>query len=285
MPPKTIDSRRAGTGDLLVGLWIAEAARAQGERILLVDEGRADVVRAFGHETASEPSEDCMALGSGSDTYETEIRTAGFDRSLRTERWQRTVGWDFGWRRPILRTLPDEVLGWAHAMAGDGPAVVIAPRAAYSTRTAPLQKWLRIAWSLHAEGIRTIALDGSKEVVDAFPFYAYGFSWSHVMALVSRAAVVAGNDSGIAHLAATIGVPTVAAMGPTDSEVVFGHCFDVVRTVTSSAVGCVGCHFQGDRGFQVACDHGCDALQTIPWHALRSAIVEAAEGRLASAGR
>lgn len=283
--PKTIDSSPAGMGDLLVGLWIAEAARAAGEEVPLVEEGRSEIVRAFGHHTTGSRSDDCMVLGSGSSTYEEEIRTAGSDRSLRVERWQRTVGWDFGWRRPVLRALSDETLGWAHAMTGDGPSVVFAPRAAFGTRSAPIQKWLRTAWSLHNEGIRTVAIDGSKDVVDAFPHFAYGFGWQHVMALLSRATVVAGNDSGIAHLSSTIGTPTVAAMGPTDPGIVFGHCLDVLRPVLSASVECVSCHFQGSRGFQAACDHGCDALHTIPWTALRAKILEAIESRTSIAVR
>ena len=271
---RSVDSRPAGVGDLLIGLWIAEAARERGEEIPIVEHSRADIVRIFGHEPIGEPREDNLVLGSGSESYESEIRTADHDRSLRVERWQRTSGWNYGWKRPTTRPLSPEAVGWAEHMLGEGPVVVIAPIAAFNTRTLPMQKWLRTAWSLHRDGVRTIAIDGRKEPIENFPLYAFGFGWEHIVALLSRAAVVVGNDSGIAHLSATVGTQTIVAMGPTDSNVVFGHCLDVVTPLVSNEVSCVGCHFQGNRGFQVACDHGCDALSMIAWTELKSAIMQ-----------
>lgn len=208
----------------MVGLWIAEGARDGGERVVFVEEGRGEVVRAFGHETVPTPTADCLVLGSGHEPYEAELRSADGDRSPRVRRWQRTVGWDYRVRRPALRPLPADALAWTRSLTEGRPTVILAPRAAYEPRTLPLQKWLRVAWALNARGIRTVALDGRREVVEGFPVYAYGYGWPHVMALLSDAAVVAGNDSGLAHVSATLGTPTVAAMGPTDPDVVFGHC-------------------------------------------------------------
>jgi hypothetical protein len=270
---KTIVAGGAGAGDTIVGLWIAEAARAKGEQILFVDEGRAPIVRAFGHETAQLASKDCMRLGSGSPTYDAEIRTAGRDKSPRVERWQKTLNWNFGWLRPRLRPLPEEAVEWARHMTEGRPTVVIAPMAMHGPRNLPLQKWVRLAWSLKADGIRSVAIDAHKSNVDTFPLFAHGFGWDNVMALLSLATVVAGNDSGIAHLAATIGIPTVVAMGPTDANIVFGHCLDVV-TPLSIDLPCIACHFQGRRGFQAACDKGCEALHMLPWQAVKAAVLE-----------
>ena len=283
MSERTIDSRPAGMGDAVVGLWIAEGARARGERILFVDNGHGDIVRAFGHETVSEPSEDCMALGYGTRTYHDEFLCGPVDGTPRTRLWQRTMGWDYEPRCPTLRPLPDDASGWGQGMRNDGPFVAIAPKANVGSRTAPIQKWLRVAWALQHAGIRTIAIDSSREVVEAFPFYVYGFNWPHVLALLSRAAVVAGNDSGIAHLSASLGVPTVVAMGPTDPGVVFGHCPERVTLVRTDQVDCVGCHFMGSRGFQLACDRGCEALEMLGWQQMRDAVVEAFVRRLAIA--
>jgi len=43
-----------------------------------------------------------------------------------------------------------------------------------------------------------------------------GLSLSQVVALLSRCDVYLGNDSGITHLAAALGIETVAIFGPTD---------------------------------------------------------------------
>lgn len=259
-------------GDSVVALWIAEGARSAGDEIAFVDSMHSPVVRAFGHAIVPHRSDDCMVLGSGSNTYEEELATSAVDRSPRTVRWQKTVGWDYPVIRPKLKSLSEDATNWARAMCDGRPMVVLAPKANFESRSMPLQKWLRLGWSLERAGYRTIAIDGRKEMVDAFPFYAFGFGWEHVVALLTQAAAVAGNDSSIPHIAATLGVPTIAAMGPTNDEIVFGHCRDTLTIVAAEGVECSGCHFRADKGYQVACDHGCDALQSISWTAMRYEI-------------
>lgn len=276
---RTIDARLGGVGDVAVGLWIAEGARAAGERVAIVAGSHAEVVRAFGHELADGPSDDCLPLGTDSSPYQAEIRTANADRSPRAVRWQRTVGWGFPVLRPALSPLPDETADWARDMMDGRPTVVIAPRASYSTRSLPLQKWLRVAWALSAQGVRTLAIDGDRDAVKDFPLFAFGYGWPHVLALLERAVLVAGNDSGVAHLATTVGVPTVAVLGPTDPVVVFGHCLDVLTPVRDRTMPCVGCHFSGSGGYQAACDLGCEALDVLPWTAVRDAVLHALASR------
>lgn len=275
---KSIDARPAGIGDLAVGLWIAEGARHNGEKVFFVSGGQDPIVRAFGHEVVSSPTDDCMLLGGGSPVYNEELHTSSLDASPRTLRWQRSMGWDFSPRRPILSGLNANALKWASEMLEGKPVAVIAPRAAHGSRSLPLQKWIRTAWSLHDDGIRTIAIDREREVVEPFPHYAFGYDWQHVLALLSLARVVAGNDSGIPHLSATIGVPTVVAMGPTVGPIIFGHCSDVVRQVSRPDIPCFGCHFRHDKGYRIACDHGCEALSMISWMTLQSEIVRAMVG-------
>lgn len=281
MAVKTIDSRVAGMGDAVVALWIAEGARAAGERICFVESPHSEIVRAFGHDLVGEVSEECMGLGVGMNTFNDEFSTADTDRTPRTERWQRTLGWNFKIARPSLQPLPHDAVHWASGMKEDRPFVVIAPRANINSRSLPIQKWHRIAWSLEGAGVRTIAIDAEKEIVESFPFYAYGFSWSHILALLASADAVAGNDSGIAHLATTLGVPAVVAMGPTDPTVVFGHCFDLVTPVISCAVECAGCHYMNSLGYQLACDYGCEALDTLRWQAIKDAVLLSLERRTA----
>jgi ADP-heptose:LPS heptosyltransferase len=184
------------------------------------------------------------------------------------------MGWEFTPCRPKLTCLSNSAIDWATSMTSE-PSVVIAPRAAHGARSLPIQKWIRTAWALQAEGVRTIAIDRDKEVLDAFPFFAYGYDWHHLLALMSLSTVVAGNDSGIPHLSATIGRPTVAAMGPTVDSIIFGHCTDVVRVVGQREVDCFGCHFLYDKGYRVACDRGCEALSMVSWKLLKAEIERA----------
>lgn len=216
-----------------------------------------------------------MQLGGASRVYAEELDTSASDHSPRPIRWQRTMQWSFTPLRPKLAALNPAALEWATAMIEAKPVVVIAPRAAHGSRSLPVQKWIRTAWALHEQGVRTIAIDRDKDAVTCFPMYAYGYDWQHVLALLSLAAVVAGNDSGIGHLAATIGRPTVVAMGPTVGPIIFGHCLDVVRQVNRPDVPCLGCHFRHDKGYRIACDHGCEALSMIGWRDLMTAITAA----------
>ncbi|MDX2064424.1 MAG: glycosyltransferase family 9 protein [Fimbriimonadaceae bacterium] len=269
---KSIDARFGGVGDLAVGLWIAEGARQAGEAIDIVGGGYEPIIHAFGHRTVMDPTSDCMLLGGNSDVYAEELKSSRDDFAPRTLRWQRTMGWDFAPRRPQLQFLSPASYEWAATLVGAQPTVVIAPRAAHTSRSLPVQKWIRVAWALHEEGIRTVAIDRDKDVVHHFPLFAYGFDWTYVLQLVSLAAVVAGNDSGIAHLAVTVGRPTVVTMGPTIGSIVFGHSLDVVRLVTTAELACHGCHFHHAKGYRVACDYGCEALSLISAERIRDEI-------------
>jgi hypothetical protein len=274
---KSIDARSAGVGDLAVGLWIAEGARAQGEEVLFTSGGYDQVVKAFGHATTEVPTDECLQLGGASAAYADELGTSEQDPSPRTYRWQRTVGWSFQPLRPELISIRSAARNWADKIVDGQPMVVFAPKAAHGSRSLATQKWLRVAWALKEEGVRTVAIDRSKEVVEHFPFFAYGYDWEHVLALLSLATVVAGNDSGIPHLSATIGRPTVVTLGPTIESIVFGHCQDVVRVVSRPDVECFGCHFRFEKGYRVACDHGCEALAMVPWRALFCQVRSALE--------
>jgi hypothetical protein len=272
---KSIDACSAGVGDLAVGLWIAEGARQRGEEVLFVSGTYDVVVQAFGHNTIPAGTEDCMHLGGASKVYHEELNTSCEDVSPRPLRWQRTLGWDFEPCRPKLTNISQEAIDWAAAMTEGQAIVVVAPRAAHGSRSLPIHKWIRTCWALQGEGVRTLAIDREKGIVDPFPLYAFGYGWQHILALLSVAGVAAGNDSGISHLAAAIGVPTVVAMGPTIESIIFGHCKDVVRTVAYSDIDCLGCHFRYDRGYRVSCDHGCEALSMIAFQRLETEILRA----------
>jgi ADP-heptose:LPS heptosyltransferase len=78
---------------------------------------------------------------------------------------------------------------------------------------------------------------------------------------MSSVELVVGNDSGPAHLAGTLGTPTLALMGPTRAACVFGHIPEVTPLAVSLEPACAGCHF--GRPFRAACDQGCQALYAL----------------------
>jgi len=79
-------------------------------------------------------------------------------------------------------------------------------------------------------GIRTMLIEGpadtepSEEVASrlcsALPVTrAAGLSLPHLAALLSQCCFYVGNDSGVSHLAAALGVPTATIFGPTDPAI------------------------------------------------------------------
>jgi ADP-heptose:LPS heptosyltransferase len=66
------------------------------------------------------------------------------------------------------------------------------------------------------------------------PVVAQGLHLAQIAGLLTRCRCLIGNDSGIAHLAAALGVPTVALFGPTDPRV-WAPRGKLVRIVTTKA--------------------------------------------------
>ena len=106
---------------------------------------------------------------------------------------------------------------------GGGPTsardyAVMHPAASAPDKTWPAQKFLAVARQLKLE---TIFIAGKGE--DLSPFREFrrlaGAPLSEVKSLLSRAALFIGNDSGPAHMAAALQVPSVVIFGASDPEI------------------------------------------------------------------
>jgi len=160
--------------------------------------------------------------------------------------------------RPTLRLAPKH-RHWAADRVRDlgEPLVLLFPQTAWVAREWPPSYWVDLSWKLKAAGVPSLVLLSSRD--DRFtntPKYWWGTSVERLAATVERAALVVGNDSFPAHLAGTIGVPTLALMGPT-RPTVFAHTL-TVACLSSAAIECTGCHFGAP--FRAACDQGCQSL-------------------------
>ena len=79
-------------------------------------------------------------------------------------------------------------------------------------RLAPGEPWLLIEGPADADAAAPLRRLGGAVVHRDLPPRI-------LAALLGRAGVYVGNDSGISHLAAAVGIPTIALFGPTDPEV------------------------------------------------------------------
>jgi len=107
--------------------------------------------------------------------------------------------------------------------------VVIQPGSGGPSKCWHLDNFLAVAKELGSEGIDVIFLLGPAELdrfsdatiknISSVARYLSDLSLAQVLGLLSCADVFVGNDSGITHLAAALGVRTLAVFGPTNPAV------------------------------------------------------------------
>ncbi len=122
--------------------------------------------------------------------------------------------------------------------------IAIAPMAARADKTWPIDRYVELTRRLLAgpcAGLRVGVVAGPYEDHVVAPFTALGSSQivpmvgnpdlMEVAAALARCRLFVGNDSGISHLAAAVGTPTLALFGPTEpaNYAPRGRCARVVR--------------------------------------------------------
>ncbi len=109
-------------------------------------------------------------------------------------------------------------------------AVILHPGSGSRKKVWPLDRFLCLAHTLHDRlGSRILIVLGPAEGPEvrktfegmglASPILASGLSLLQLASVMEGCRLFAGNDSGVSHLAAALGLPTVAIFGPTDQEV------------------------------------------------------------------
>ncbi len=107
--------------------------------------------------------------------------------------------------------------------------IVIQPGSGGSHKCCHLDNFLSVAKTLAGKGVEVIFLLGPAETerlsvstimrIETISKTLTNLSLADVLAVLSNAAGYIGNDSGITHLAATMGIKTVAIFGPTNPDV------------------------------------------------------------------
>jgi heptosyltransferase-2 len=131
------------------------------------------------------------------------------------------------WPVPELVVAEADVAAWRaqHQLAGDGaPIVALCPGAVGPGKRWPVEHFAKLARRLAAEGTAIWVLGGPNESALAQDIIAAAGSRvrdltspglrDSILALKAANAAVA-NDSGLMHVAAALGTPTVALFGPT----------------------------------------------------------------------
>jgi hypothetical protein len=246
-----IDKGYSGLGDICMLAWLAEGCGRVGQRLTFHRKRNLELMALFGLGVDPEPGG--VRLDG---VYRREL--AEQCRRPRLEYVREFLGITAEPMRPTLR-LAAEHRRWAAERVRElgEPLVLLFPQTAWVTREWAPSYWVDLAWRLKAAGVPTLVLLSSKDArFTNTPKYWWGTSVERLAALIERAALVVGNDSFPAHLAGTIGVPTLALMGPT-RPAVFAHT-PTVECLASGLIECTGCHFAAP--FRAACDQGCQSL-------------------------
>jgi len=136
-----------------------------------------------------------------------------------------------------------ELLREMHIDSGE-KLVVIHPGSGGLQKCWHLDNFLTVAKDLRSKGIKAIFLLGPAELerlgraaiknINSVATYLADLSLTQVLGLLSCADAFLGNDSGITHLAAALGVRTLAVFGPTNPAV-YGPIGPVVTVFTDSS--------------------------------------------------
>lgn len=142
-------------------------------------------------------------------------------------------GWNITYTPPILKARPEEsrlVKEWMAAMGAAWKAkpVIIHPGSGGRSKIWPLRKWYALLSRLRAEFSHPVLTvigpadehlkPFAEEVQQLGVTVVEEVSLERLAAFLAEAALYIGNDSGVSHLAAAMGIPTIVLFGPTRPE-------------------------------------------------------------------
>ncbi len=135
---------------------------------------------------------------------------------------------------PVIWTSPEDTASAAALLPEGRPWLVLGPTANWHRKVWPAERFAELALSLTAPdgplpgaGIAILGGPGDQERSMATPVLTAlpqaldlvgKLDLPEVAAVLARAAIFIGNDSGLMHLAAAAGAPTLGLFGPTPSD-------------------------------------------------------------------
>jgi heptosyltransferase-2 len=155
------------------------------------------------------------------------------------------------WPPPKLEVAAGEAAAWRsrQGLSDQKPVVALAPGAVGPSKRWPVTAYAALARKLLAEGLAVWVLGGPEEKTLAAEIVGDsaardltgGDLRNAVLALASASAAVS-NDSGLVHVAAALGTPTIGIFGPT-SPWHWAPLNPLAATIeTASRLDCQPCH-------------------------------------------
>lgn len=256
-----IDPSCLGMGDFMVYAWILTTASSRGLNVKLVPRRWVDLLNLFGCRNFYAPLRRPDSISEPD---------KGTHKASWLQHWYKEyVGEDLElsqFVRPQWTPAPIHEKAIEHLHDGRG-SILIFPeisQPAWVCREWPISKYIQTAYQLRSMfNCRVICITRKLEPYsNAFPEFVYGLKTEELCSLIKRARGVLCNESGPAHIAGTLEVPTVVVAGPSLRRK-FAAWLPSVSYISNEAMTCTGCDFKVDNGYRRWCDFGCQSLQTL----------------------
>lgn len=156
------------------------------------------------------------------------------------------------WPVPELKVVPGEIESWRRRLGLNSdarPIVVLAPGAVGPSKRWPASAYATLAHRLTAEGFAVWVVGGPEEkslaaeiIGDTHARDLTGHDLRNAILALAAASIAVSNDSGLLHVAAALGTPSIGIFGPT-SPWHWAPLNPLAATIeTKTKVECRPCH-------------------------------------------
>jgi ADP-heptose:LPS heptosyltransferase len=254
-----------GIGDAITALYAACGAAKAGHKIRFHTDKKAWLSRAFypNVEIVQSAAPVGIDVNPG---YEEQLKTAPDRKQWYCDNLARAMEVE-----PFAPVAPDadQHVRQKRIDFGGKKYVLLSPFSAWSSREWPRRHWQELARLFVRRGWVVVALGGNHDEARLQEYFG-GISGAHwfwgmepewIADAMLEAEAVIGNDSGMAHYAAMLGVKTIAIHAQTLPHQLWSKTN--VISVQSQNYDCLGCNWKLERGFRPECNHGCGALEDV----------------------
>lgn len=244
--PFHVSCSSPGAGDTLAAMWAVASVKACGGRVVYHTTGDAANAAArlflkeeeMGDATRQKVELFLPQKPSHVGTVDKSRARYYFDKLPERFKWSGMVA-----PTPLPHVFP---------LAEDMGKIVVFPDSIWSGRSYPAHLWARVAGALESDGRKVVFLTTPNHLHVLHYLKVQDCraaeSWLHLSRIISGASLVLCNDSGPLHLAAALGVPTVAVFAQMTPAGLVGDYPTVSPVVPTWAGTCAGCHWQPERG-------------------------------------
>lgn len=163
-----------------------------------------------------------------------------------------------------------------------GPVILLHPGPSWPIKEWPVENWATLVQELRRRGFTNLIQlgVGKHGQMGALPRITIPdvislvdqLNVEETAALISLGHLLIGIDSGLMHIAASVGIPAVGIYGPTTPELLYPK--GVPATYVVSPVECQGCHHREPHlHWKTGCPHAIRCMREIPADAVLAACL------------